>query len=58
MLDALILKKSFDLRVLKLSLIVASYLFLSLIRTRFEPDLRIPLRFLGFEIFPAKRITK
>jgi hypothetical protein len=58
MLDVLFLKKAFDLRGLELRPIVASYLFLSLIRTHFEPVSRIPLRSLGFVIFPAKRTPK
>jgi hypothetical protein len=58
MLDAFLLKKSFNLRVLELRSVVASNLFLFSIRTHFEPILRISLRSLGFEIFPAKRIPK
>jgi hypothetical protein len=58
MLDALLLKKSFNLRVLELRPIVTSYLFLFSIRTHFEPVLRISLKSIGFEIFPAKRIPK
>jgi hypothetical protein len=58
MLDALLLKKAFYLRVLELRPIVASNLFLSLSRTHFEPVSRIPLRFLGFENYPAKRTPK
>jgi hypothetical protein len=58
MLDAFLLKKSFNLRVLELRPIIASYIFLSLIRTHFEPVLRISLGSLGFEIFPVKRIPK
>jgi hypothetical protein len=58
MLDALLLKKAFNLRILELRPIVASNLFLSLSRTHFEPVSRIPLRSLGFGIFLAKRTPK
>jgi hypothetical protein len=58
MLDALILKKAFYLRVLELCPVVTSYLFLFSIRTHFELVSRIPLKSLRFEIFPAKRIPK
>jgi hypothetical protein len=58
MLDALLLKKSFDLRVLELRLIIASNLFLFSIRTHFEPVSRILLMSLGFVIFPTKRTPK
>jgi hypothetical protein len=54
MLDAFFLKKAFNLRVFELRPIVASYLFLFLIRTHFEPVSRIPLRSLGFVIFLQK----
>jgi hypothetical protein len=58
MLDALLLKKSFNLRVLELRSIVASNLLDSQSELIFELVSRISLRFLGFVIFPAKRIPK
>jgi hypothetical protein len=58
MLDTLLLKKAFNLKVLELCPVVASYLFNSQSALIFELVLRIPLRSLGFELFPAKRIPK
>ena len=58
MLDALLLKEAFYLRVLELCPVVASNLFLSLSRTHFELISRIPLMSLGFVIYPTKRTPK
>jgi hypothetical protein len=56
MLDALLLKKSFNLRVLEVCPIIACNLFDSQSKLIFELVLRISLRSLGFEICPTTRI--
>jgi hypothetical protein len=58
MLDALLLKKSFNLRILELRSIVASNLFDSqskLILSQSQESLQ---GLLGLRFFPAKRIPK
>jgi hypothetical protein len=57
-LDAFPLKIIFDLKVLEFRSIVAPYLFSLLAQIHFELSLRSALRFLGSQIYPAKRKPK
>jgi hypothetical protein len=58
MLDALFLKKYFNLGVLELHSIIASNLFDSQSELILSPSRRILIKSLGFEFFPAKRTPK